>query len=291
MPRLFCFGLGYSASRLTERLDVEGWEVAGTTATPAGAQRAARGGFRTLLLNDQHADPQITEEINAATHLLASIPPGALGDPALARYAEAIVSAPLLQWIGYLSTVGVYGDRGGDWVDETTPVHPISERSIRRVSAESAWGEIGQRRGTRVAIFRLPGIYGPGRSAIDAVRAGTARRIIKPGQVFNRIHVDDLASVLAAAVTGRGGHEIYNVADDEPAPPQDVIAWAATLLGLPVPPAVPIEEAHLKPMAASFYSENKRVRNARIKDDLGIRLTYPTYREGLAAILQATPSV
>ena len=203
----------------------------------------------------------------------------------LRHFRDDLAALPELAWIGYLSTVGVYGDCQGQWVDETAPARPTSERSLRRVRAENAWLAFGSESGRRVEIFRLAGIYGPGRNVIDNLKAGTARRIVKAGQVFNRIHVEDIAGVLAAAIDGRGVHNIYNVSDDEPAPPQDVIACAAELLGLPVPPDIPFEQAGLTGMAGSFWAENKRVSNARIKNALGVTLAYPTYREGLRAIL------
>jgi nucleoside-diphosphate-sugar epimerase len=189
-----------------------------------------------------------------------------------------------LAWIGYLSTVGVYGDRQGGWVDETSETQPISPRSRRRLAAEEAWCAFGAHTNRRVQIFRLAGIYGPGRSAIDRLQEGTARRIVKAGQVFNRIHVDDIAAVLRAAIAGNGTQQVYNVTDDEPAPPQDVIAFAADLMRLPPPPEIAFQEADLSPMAASFYADNKRVSNARLREDLGVQLKFPSYREGLRAI-------
>lgn len=288
MSRLFCFGLGYSAGRLAERLRAEGWTISGTAARAESVERARSLGFQCYLLNDERADDAIPAALATATHLLASIPPGPEGDPALLRYASEAASAPSLGWIGYLSTVGVYGDRNGDWVDETSPPRPQSQRSIRRLNAEQGWRDLARAAGRKAMIFRLAGIYGPGRSAIEAVRQGKARRIVKPGQVFNRIHVDDVARVLETALRGRGSHDTYNVADDEPAPPQDVIAYAACLLGLPAPPAVAIEDAGLSAMSASFFAENKRISNRRMKEDLGLALAYPTYREGLAAILAGT---
>jgi nucleoside-diphosphate-sugar epimerase len=217
--------------------------------------------------------------------VLVSVPPDATGDPVLQHHASDIAAAPALCWIGYLSTVGVYGDRDGAWVDENSPTNPISERSRRRVDAEEAWRAFGEREQKRVQIFRLAGIYGPGRSAIDRIRAGNAQRIIKPGQVFNRIHVDDIARVLHAAMTRNVGFDVLNLADDEPAPPQDVIAYAAHLLQVPPPPEIPFKDAKLSLMAKSFYVENKRISNARLRADLAVTLEFPSYREGLRAIL------
>jgi nucleoside-diphosphate-sugar epimerase len=194
---------------------------------------------------------------------------------------------PSLAWVGYLSTTGVYGDRDGGWVDETSELRPSGARGRRRVAAETAWLDLWRDRGVPVHIFRLAGIYGPGRSPFDALRAGTAKRIVKPGQVFSRIHVDDLASVLLSSIARPRPGAVYNVCDDEPASPADVVAHAAQLLGAPPPPLVSFDEAALSPMARSFYADNKRVSNALIKTELGVRLRYPDYRAGLAAILAA----
>ena len=217
--------------------------------------------------------------------MLASAPPDADGDPVLRHYAGDLAQALSLDWMGYLSTVGVYGDSQGAWIDETMPAEPTSARGRRRIAAEQDWLALGARRATRTQIFRLAGIYGPGRSAIDRLREGNAHRVVKPGQVFNRIHVDDIAAAVIAGIDGRGAEQIYNVTDDEPAPPQDVITFAAELLQMPPPPEVPFEEAQLSPTAASFYADNKRIRNDRLRQELGVALQFPTYREGLRAIL------
>jgi nucleoside-diphosphate-sugar epimerase len=284
--RLFCFGFGYAAESLARRLSARTSSLAGTrtnlpdnSAGPLGAELAEYGG--------DTASGEVRALLSGTTHVLASIPPDLEGDPALRHFREDLASLSDLAWIGYLSTVGVYGDWQGQWVDETTPPRPISERSLRRLHAERAWAQFGRDVGRRVEIFRLAGIYGPGRSIIDSLRAGTARHIVKPGQIFNRVHVDDIAKVLTAAIDKDTGAGIYNVSDDEPAPPQDVLAYAAELLRLPMPPELPFERAALTPMAASFWAENKRVSNARIKRDLAVELTYPTYREGLRALVGA----
>ncbi len=227
----------------------------------------------------------IARDLAASDAVLVSVPPGAFGDPVLATFRDALASAPRLRWIGYLSTIGVYGDHGGRWVDEATQPRPVSARSRERVTAEDAWLALGRDSGKAVQVFRLAGIYGPGRSAFDKLADGTAKRLVKPGQVFNRIHVDDIATVLAASLDRQRAGAVYNVTDDEPAPPQDVVACAAQLAGVPPPPEVPFERAELTPMARSFYGENKRVRNALIRDELGVRLAYPTYREGLASLV------
>ena len=218
------------------------------------------------------------------THILLSIAPDAEGDPVLRAMGEAIAALPRLEWVGYLSTTAVYGDHAGAWVDEATPVTPSSTRGDWRASAERAWQAVP---GLPLHIFRLAGIYGPGRGPFAKLMAGKARRIVKPGQVFSRIHVDDIAQVLRASLARPSPGAIYNVCDDEPAPPQDVLGYAAELLGLPVPAEVPFDEAGMSPMARSFYGENKRVRNDRIKDELGVNLLYPDYQSGLRAVLAA----
>lgn len=231
-------------------------------------------------------DEAVASQLRRATHVLISAPPMAEGDPVLMHFADALANASKLQWICYLSTVGVYGESGGGWVDETSPVSGCLDRTRWRLLAEAAWLDLGRALRKRVHVFRLAGIYGPGRSAFDSLRAGRAQRVIKPGQVFNRIHVDDIAQSLALAMAGRGTHEIYNVSDDEPAPPQDLIAYAAELMGVPPPPEVAFEDANLSAMARSFYEANRRVSNARLKGDLGVRLLHPTYRDGLRAIAE-----
>jgi nucleoside-diphosphate-sugar epimerase len=272
-----CFGLGYTARVLAERLAGDGWQVAGTSRTPQEPG---------CVFFDRDS-PLAPAEFAGISHILLSIPPDASGDPVLDRHADDIARLCGLAWLGYLSTTGVYGDRGGGWVDEGSEPRPNGPRGRRRVAAEAGWQGLWRRRGVPVHIFRLAAIYGPGRSPFDALRAGTARRIAKPGQVFSRIHVDDLASVLAASIARPRPGAIYNVCDDEPAAPEAVVAHAASLLGLPAPPLVPFEVAELSPMARSFYDDNKRVSNALIKSELGARLRYPNYRAGLAAILAA----
>jgi nucleoside-diphosphate-sugar epimerase len=279
--RLFCFGYGYSADALARRLSPRDLAVAGTRTnlTTPPVLEVVLAAYR-----GDNPSPEVRALLPGTTHLLVSIPPDLEGDAVLRHYREDIAALPDLAWVGYLSTVGVYGDCKGAWVDEDAPTRPISERSLRRVQAEQAWLDFGKEAGRRVEVFRLSGIYGPGRSIVDNLRAGTARRIVKPGQVFNRIHVDDIARVLAAAIDKETAHRVYNVSDDEPAPPEDVVAYAAELLGLPIPPPVTFEEAGLSGMAASFWAETKRVKNERIRRDLGVDLLYPTYREGLRAL-------
>jgi nucleoside-diphosphate-sugar epimerase len=279
--QLFCFGYGYSAEALARRLSARVSAVAGTRTSPAAP---SEDGAALAAYKGDGPSAEVRASLAGTTHLLVSIPPDLEGDPVLRHFADDIAALPDLAWVGYLSTVGVYGDCKGAWVDEDAPTHPISERSLRRVEAEQAWLDFGSAMGRRVEVFRLAGIYGPGRSVIDNLKRGTARRIVKPGQVFNRIHVDDIARVLAAAIDKDTGHRVFNVSDDEPAPPEDVVAYAAEMLGLPVPPAVAFEAAGLAGMAATFWAECKRVKNERIRRDLGVDLLYPTYREGLRAL-------
>lgn len=283
--RLFCFGIGFSAQALIRRLDRHSWAVAGTVTSDRTAFDLRRlAAIEAFVFDGSRPVAGLRETLAEATHLLVSVPPGAAGDPVLLHHAADIAAASRLGWIGYLSTIGVYGDRGGEWVDETCEPQPTSERSRHRRDAEIAWQRLAADSGKRCVLFRLAGIYGPGRSAIDTVRSGRAKRIVKPGQKFNRIHVDDIARVLEASMQGKGTSDVYNLADDEPSPPQDVIAYAATLLGAPMPPAVPFDDPSLGAMTRSFFGESKLVRNDLVKSDLGLQLAYPTYREGLAAI-------
>lgn len=279
---LLSLGHGFSARALARRLG-PAWNVIGTT----------RSEQKVEALRDDGIEPRIwpgtdlRADIAAATHILASAGPGPAGDPFLPEIGEALAQAAPV-WVGYLSTTGVYGDHAGGWVDEDTPLVPSTERGGRRVDAEAAWRGVAARGGWPLHLFRLAGIYGPGRGPFAKVRKGEARRIIKPGQVFSRIHVEDIAQVLAASIARPAeGVRAYNLCDDDPAPPQDVLAYAAELLGVPAPPEVPYDTAEMTPMARSFYAENKRVRNDRIKDELGVVLRYPTYREGLQALLRA----
>ncbi len=273
---LLSLGHGYSASALATVLIPQGWQIIGTTRDKAGLARLRNQGVEPLLWPGDSLSPALAR----ATHVLSSIAPGPSGDPVLARHA-AEIGASSARWVGYLSTTGVYGDHAGGWVDETTPLTPGTDRGRQRVKAETEWQSLG----LPLHIFRLAGIYGPGRGPFEKVRDGTARRILKPGQVFSRVHVDDIAQVVAASIHHPAPGAIYNVCDDDPAPPEDVIGYAAGLLGLPMPPAVSYEDAEMTPMARSFYAESKRVANGKIKADLGIDLIYPDYRAGLAALL------
>jgi nucleoside-diphosphate-sugar epimerase len=281
---LFCFGLGYSAMALSRRLDAAGWTIRGTCRKPARkAALGALGISAALFDGDTPMDP--ADLLQGATHVLLSIPPGAEGDPAFRQHAEDIAAAGTVKWVGYFSTTGVYGNRDGDWVDETSDLRPGSERSQRRADAERDWLSWGDRHGISVQIFRLPGIYGPGRSAVDQVKAGTARRISKPGHVFSRIHVEDIATAVAASIARPRPGGIYNVCDDEPAAPGDVVAYVCELLSQKPPPEIPYDDADMSPMAKSFWSDNRRVRNDRMKEELGVRLDFPDYRIGIRGIL------
>ncbi len=276
---LLSFGHGYSARALTRLLLPQGWRVVGTTRSADKADALARTGVEPLIW----PGADIIPALDAATHILISAAPDPDGDPVLRNFRDAISArAAQFGWVGYLSTTGVYGDNGGDWVDEESPLNPATERGKARVRAEADWASIP---GLPLHIFRLAGIYGPGRGPFEKVRQGTARRIIKPGQVFSRIHVDDIAQVLAASIARPNPGRAYNLCDDDPAPPEDVIAYAAHLLGLPVPPAEDFATAEMTPMARSFYAESKKVRNDRIKSELEVRLIHPDYKSGLSSLL------
>ena len=281
--KLFCFGLGYSALALAQTLLAEGWAIAGTVRSAEKQTDLAGSGVTVHLF--ERGRPLAAAAFDHVTHVLQSIPPDEEGDPVLAMHGAALAHLPQLRWFGYLSTTGVYGDRAGDWVDEHSDLQPTGERGRRRVAAEVGWSRLAHAEGLPLHVFRLAGIYGPGRSALDSLRAGTARRVIKPGQVFSRIHVTDIVQVLRASMARPNPGAVYNVCDDDPAPPWEVIEYAADLLGMPPPPAVPFEQALLSDMARSFYDDNKRVRNERIKQELGVQLMYPSYRAGLQALL------
>ena len=281
MPTLLSHGHGFSARALARLLLPEGWRVLGTARSPGRVAEIEADGAEGVLWPGTDMAPLL----DGATHLLTSVAPDEGGDPVLRALGPEIAArAGRFDWVGYLSTTGVYGDRGGDWVDEGSELRPATRRGQLRVEAEAAWRAIP---GLRLHVFRLAGIYGPGRGPFEKVRQGTARRIVKPGQMFSRIHVDDIAQVLRASIRQPNPGATYNLCDDDPAPPEDVIAHAATLLGLPVPPAEDFAGAEMTPMARSFYAESKRVRNDRIKEELGVTLLHPDYRSGLAALLAA----
>jgi nucleoside-diphosphate-sugar epimerase len=286
MNRLFCFGLGTCAEALGLRLKAKGWRVAGTARTRERVKALTDKGFEAFLFESPLAEPSAA--LSGATHILIGTPPTVEGDPALSHHVHHLsVLMPRPEWVGYLSTTGVYGDQQGGWVDESTPVAPTSERAKRRVAAEHAWLAWGTAVVVPVHIFRLASLYGPGQNQVDALRQGAARRIVKTGQVFSRIHVEDVAGALEASIAHPRAGAIYNVCDDEPAPPHEVVDYAAKLLGVEPPPVEPFEEASrsMSEMALSFYTDSKRVKNDRIKQELGVILRYPTYREGLRALL------
>jgi nucleoside-diphosphate-sugar epimerase len=285
LAHLFCFGYGYCAAALSRRVMARGWAVTGTCRQADHAEDLKAEGVRAVVFDGLSPSPDVTAALKDATHILVSIAPDADGDPVLVHHGADIAAlGDQVAWIGYLSATGVYGDRGGEWVDEDSALAPTTNRGRSRLDAEWDWLELGKKSGQPVHLFRLSGIYGPGRSQLDAVLDGTARRVIKEGQVFSRAHVDDIATVLEASIAAPNPGRAYNVCDDEPAPPQDVIAYAAMLLGRPLPDEVPFEDAPLSPMARTFYSESKRVSNKRIKEELGVTLRYPSYKEGLKAL-------
>jgi nucleoside-diphosphate-sugar epimerase len=281
---LLSIGHGYTAAALSRRLLPQGWRVIGTSRRPDGLAALAAAGVEA----EPWPLPDPGATLKASTHLLSSVAPDAGADPVLGALGAALAAAaPGLQWIGYLSTTGVYGDHGGDWVDEDTQTRPTTDRARARLAAEARWLALGRAYGVPVHVFRLGGIYGPGRGPFERLRQGTMRTIVREGQVFSRIHVDDIALVLEASIARPDPGRIYNVVDDEPTPPQDVQAEAARLLGMPPPPTVDFadEAPRMSAMAREFYSESRRVRNRRIREELGVTLAYPTYREGLQAVL------
>ena len=277
------FGLGYVGQAFARALIARGWSVVGTTRGADRAEALRAEGIETVDADDRAA---MTAALTGVSAVLVTAPPTAEGCPGLEAVIPALAAAQgFPDWIGYLSTTGVYGDFDGRWVFESSPLKAQSVEGARRVGAERDWRQVGRGMGLTVTTFRLPGIYGPGRSALDRLRAGEGRRIVKPGQVFSRIHLDDIVAGLLASLDRPRAGGVYNLCDDEPAPPQDVMEYAAHLLGAPVPPDLPFNELGLSPATRRFYAENKRVSNALAKAELGWRPRYPTYREGLAAIL------
>lgn len=281
MKTLLSFGHGYSARALARHLLPEGWRIIGTTRSEDKAEALRETGVEPVIWPGGDMAPHLGE----ATHLLISAGPDEGGDPVLrAMRDEIAAAADRLDWVGYLSTTGVYGDHQGGWVDEDTPLTPGTKRGHLRAEAEAAWQAIP---GLPLHIFRLAGIYGPGRGPFAKLRSGKARRIVKQRQVFSRIHVEDIAQVLAASIARPRPGAIYNLCDDDPAPPQEVIEYGAQLLGIDPPPEEDFETAEMTPMARSFYAESKRVSNERIKSELGVRLRHPDYRSGLDALIAA----
>ena len=284
LRRIVCVGLGYSARAIAARLDKTVWSAVGTARAESDVGTIREGGLDGIQFDGTAASPDLAAAIRSATHLVVSAPPNGDGDPLLRHHRDDVAAAGRLEWVCYLSTIGVYGDRGGDWVSETDEPRPSSERSRWRLAAEREWLASCGVSGRRLVILRLGGIYGPGRSTIDGLLAGTAKRIVKPGQIFNRIHVDDIANAAIASMDVPHGAGVFNVVDDEPSPPQDVVTFAARLIGREPPPEIAFEDAALSPMGRSFYAESKRVRNDLMKRVLGIEMIYPTYREGLTEI-------
>ena len=277
MKHLLCFGFGFSARALAQKLDTNEWRITGTSRSAESAEAIQALGFDGIIFDELKSIPE------SVTHIVSSVPPSDQGDPILLRFGgELAKRAKYLDWVGYLSTTGVYGDRGGAMVDEDSDLQPNTDRGHRRVSAEAAWTAIPN---LPLHIFRLAGIYGPGRNALESVKSGKAQRVIKAGQIFSRIHVDDIAGVLLASIKNPNPGRIYNLADDEACPPQDVIAYAAELLGVAPPPEIAFEDAKLSAMAKSFYADSKRVSNARIKSELGYELRFSNYRIGLQSLL------
>jgi nucleoside-diphosphate-sugar epimerase len=295
MTMLLCLGFGYSAQHYAARHGGRYARIIGTTRTEENAAELSGriyGGrsAEIIVFDGESAQPALAEAVAQANVLLVSISPDDGVDPTLARLHDAVAAAPGLAAIVYLSTIAVYGNHEGGWIDEDTPLTPALTRAQDRIEAERAWQALGAARGVPVAVIRIAGIYGPGQNALETVKSGRARRIVKPGQVFNRIHVGDLADIINAAVSlalTRVAGGVFNAADDEPTAPGDPIAFAAGLLGVAPPPEIPFEEAMktMSPFAVSFYGESKRVRNTRIKSVLGVTLRYPTYREGLRALM------
>ena len=288
MKKLFCFGYGYTADYLGHALaDDPSWQVAGTTRDEEKLHDLATQGVDSHIFNYKHPLHDIEHVLQDTTHLLISTPPNDDGDPVFNIHKDDLKNLKNLQWIGYLSTTGVYGDRDGGKVMETDELRPTSKRGSRRMKAEDQWLSLYKAHALPVHIFRLSGIYGPGRSALDSIRAGVARRINKPGHAFSRIHVEDIVNILMKSIETPASGNVYNVCDDEPAPSHEVIEHACQLLKRPVPPLVEFEDANLAPMTRSFYMDNRRTCNDKIKDELGIELKYKNYREGLKACMDA----
>ena len=283
----FFFGIGFSSTAASIRMRLSGQyaNIGGTVRSQEKAMLLRSQGVNAHVFDGTAPGATLGPDLRQASHVVLSIAPGAEGDPALVHHRADLDAAADLEWLCYYSTVGVYGDFGGAWIDESAPLVPRNERSDRRVLAEQAWRNYAARRGIKLTILRLAGIYGPGRSTFDKLRDGTARRVVKPGQVFNRIHVEDIARVTALAAEARLDGT-FNLGDDEPAPPQDLVTHAAALLGMTPPPEIAYADAEFTPMQRSFYTDNKRVSNGAIKQALGIDMLYPTYREGLAAIFE-----
>lgn len=283
--RLFCFGLGFSAGFLADHLAYQGWQVTGTVRSAEKAEAMRASGLSVHVFDGVTPMDEAGERaLSQASHVLSSVPPDAEGDPVLRHYGDSLCEASGLSWVAYLSTTGVYGDHGGGWVDETTPTSPVTERGERRQSAENAWFALYRDHGVPIHVFRLAGIYGPGRNVLQSLLAGQARRVALPGHVFSRIHVEDIVNTLVASMAWPRAGAIYNVCDDLPASQSEVTAYAAVLLGMEPPPEIPFKDADMSPMARSFYKDNKRVSNRLIREELGVELAFPDYRVGIKAL-------
>jgi nucleoside-diphosphate-sugar epimerase len=285
--KLFCFGFGYTAAWLALRLRRFGWTIAGTTTDPDKRDFLQAQGIEAEIYDQNRTIMDPYAAFADVTHVLFSIPPGVDGDLVVDVHGDDLCQAENLEWAGYLSTTGVYGNHDGNWVDETSPPQPTSRRGSLRLRAEQQWQSLYMTDDLPLHIFRLSGIYGPGRSAIDSVRAGTARCIDKPGHAFNRIHVEDIVETLVGSINAPEPGGIYNVADDMPSSSPEVVTFACNLIGRDAPPLVRFDQSEMAPIVRSFYKDNKRVKNDRIKNKLGVRLLYPDYHSGLQACLAA----
>jgi len=281
---LLCFGFGFSARELATGLPKDDWRITGTSRSRVGCETIQAMGFEAQVFN--YETPLDASVLDDVTHVVVSVPPGKSGEPVLAAHGRDLASRTgHIKWLAYLSTTGVYGDRDGGCVDETSPLEPSTARGQARQEAETGWLDLWREHGLPVHLFRLAGIYGPGRNQVETVKAGTAKRIVKRGQVFSRIHVADIAGILRSSMARPNPGSAYNVCDDEAAPPQEVVAYAAQLLGAAPPPEIAFEDAEMSVMAKSFYAESKRVKNDKVKQELGYEFIYPTYREGLKSLI------
>lgn len=293
MNNFFCFGFGYTCEHITHALQMgqgqmsSDWNISGTTRDPEKRDYMKQKNINAYIFKYSHPLSDPFFYLGNTTHLLISTPPGDDGDPAFLMHQSELLKIPTLKWVGYLSTTGVYGNRDGDWVDETSEIRPSSKRGSRRARAEEQWYSLYKMHNLPVHIFRLAGIYGPGRSALDSVRTGVANRVDMPGHVSSRVHVEDIVNVILASMRNPSPGSVYNVCDDYPSPTHEVIDYACEILNVEPPPLVPLESANLAPIARSFYVDNKKVRNDKIKQDLGVTLKYPDFRSGLEACLDA----
>ncbi len=281
---LLCFGLGFTAQALANRMPADSWNVSGTSRE--SDEKEVLRNSPVLPFDGTHVTKEICEALSQATHLLISIPPQPSGDVVLKNFGSQIAECKNLKWIGYISSTGVYGDTQGEWVDESSPLKPVTELNVRRVETENNWLNLARQNGCPVMVFRCVAIYGPGRNLLISVQKGRARRIEKPGLVFSRIHVEDLARTLEASINNPQPGEIYNVSDDLPSPPSEAVGYACKLLNVEPPPLISFESAELSEIARGFYQTCKRVGNKKIKEELGVKLKYPDYRSGLDAIFQ-----